>query len=149
MSATAIRALPQLLASLQPELRPGVYVYATLPPTADPQPYAPLATIRETEALTVIVPEAVAEQAGLPIHFRCAWITLRVHSDLAAVGLTAAVAGALTTAGISCNVLAGTWHDHLLVPVADAEAALATLQRLQSGAAHQSQQAQTALPDNC
>lgn len=149
MSATAIRALPQLLASLQPELRPGVYVYATLPPTADPQLYAPLATIRETEALTVIVPEAVAEQAGLPIHFRCAWITLHVHSDLAAVGLTAAVAGALTTTGISCNVLAGTWHDHLLVPVADAEAALATLQRLQSGAAHQSQQAQTALPDNC
>ncbi len=149
MGCTAISALPELLASLQPELDPVVYVYATLPPDADPQPYAPRASIREAEALTVIVPEAVAEQAGLPIHFRCAWITLRVHSDLTAVGLTAAVAGALTTAGISCNVLAGTWHDHLLVPVAAAEAALAALQRLQSGAAHQLQQTRTAQPGNC
>ncbi|WP_371322998.1 ACT domain-containing protein [Dechloromonas sp. ZY10] len=143
MSSTAISALPQLLASLQPELCPGVYVYATLPLTADPQPYTPLATIRETEALTVIVPEAVAEQAGLPIHFRCAWITLRVHSDLAAVGLTAAFANTLGAAGISCNVLAGTYHDHLLVPVASAEAALSALQRLQSEAAAETKTGET------
>jgi uncharacterized protein len=53
-----------------------------------------------------------------------------VHSALAAVGLTAAVSQALTSQGISCNVIAGYFHDHLLVPidrVADATRALEEL----------------------
>ncbi|WP_367890127.1 ACT domain-containing protein [Rhodobacter calidifons] len=39
-----------------------------------------------------------------------------MQSDLAAVGLTAAFAGALGREGISCNVVAGYHHDHLFVP---------------------------------
>nr|WP_302848565.1 ACT domain-containing protein [Rhodobacter calidifons] len=41
---------------------------------------------------------------------------MTVQSDLAAVGLTAAFAGALGREGISCNVVAGYHHDHLFVP---------------------------------
>ncbi len=53
----------------------------------------------------------------MPILFRSAWITLTVHSDLQAVGLTAAFAAALAQADIPCNVVAGAYHDHLFVPV--------------------------------
>ncbi len=56
-----------------------------------------------------------------------------MHSSLEAVGLTAAVSAALTEAKISCNVLAGFHHDHLLVPVADAERALEVLHELSAG----------------
>jgi hypothetical protein len=43
------------------------------------------------------------------------------------VGLTAAVSRALTNAQISCNVVAGFHHDHLLVPASEAEQTLAVL----------------------
>ena len=42
----------------------------------------------------------------------------------------AAVAGALAEAGISANVVAAYHHDHIFVPAADAERALATLRAL-------------------
>ena len=67
--------------------------------------------------------------------FRSAWITLAVHSDLAAVGLTAAFARALGDAGVSCNVIAGVHHDHLFVPVDRAADALAALHALQARSA--------------
>ena len=66
----------------------------------------------------------------LPYDFVAAWVTLEVHSELEAVGLTAAVSRALTQARISCNVLAGFHHDHLLVPVGDAARALEVLSEL-------------------
>jgi hypothetical protein len=123
--------LATLLRSMEPVLNPGVWAYAMLPPAADPAPLAPLATFREEEGLTVVVPEASARDRGLEVLFRCAWITLRVHSDLQAVGLTAAFARALGDAGISCNVLAGACHDHLFVPADRAGDALAALRDLQ------------------
>ncbi|MOA64315.1 hypothetical protein D3C78_1903210 [compost metagenome] len=58
-----------------------------------------------------------------------------MHSALSAVGLTAAFAGALAAAGISCNVVAGYYHDHLFVAQADAEQAMAVLRQLAKGAA--------------
>ncbi|MEQ9005869.1 MAG: ACT domain-containing protein, partial [Pseudomonadales bacterium] len=45
-----------------------------------------------------------------------------------------AVAAALTDAGISCNMVAGLRHDHLFVPEADADRALAVLQAMQTEA---------------
>jgi uncharacterized protein len=66
----------------------------------------------------------------LPILFRAAWLTLSVHSDLQAVGLTAAVAAALARAGVACNVIAAAHHDHLFVPLEAADAALVALNAL-------------------
>jgi hypothetical protein len=81
--------------------------------------------------LTLVVPEKQAIARGLPVIFRCAWITLNVHSDLNAVGLTAAFAKALGDAGISCNVVAGAYHDHIFVPVESAQRAMAAIRNLQ------------------
>lgn len=89
-----------------------------------------VASMREPEGLSVILPEQVALDLGLPVAFTAAWITLTVHSDLAAIGLTAAFSSALGQAGISCNVVAGVHHDHLFVPVDQAQQAMETLRAL-------------------
>ena len=129
----AMLTLDQLLAALQPKLNPGVFVFAQVDKLSDALQLDALAAFRESEGVTVVVPEAQAVRAGLAIGFRAAWITLQVPSDLQAVGLTAAFSKALADAGISCNVMAAVHHDHLFVPADRGEDALACLQRLQSG----------------
>jgi hypothetical protein len=127
--------LAELLRTLRPVLNDGTFVFASLPKDADSNALEPLATFRENEGLTVVVGEERARLAGLHVLFRAAWITLTVHSDLQAVGLTAAVADALTRANISCNIIAAAHHDHVFVPAESARAAIDALQALQR--AHQ------------
>ena len=138
MTSTPLSDLAALLASLQPELHPGTWAWCALPAGTPIDGIDAVATVRETEGLTVVVAQAQALARGWDVVFPSAWITLRVHSDLAAVGLTAAFARALGDAGIACNVIAGIHHDHLFVPVdraADAMASLEALQALQARAA--------------
>ncbi len=70
---------------------------------------------------------------GLEFTFVCAWITLKVNSALEAVGLTAAFSSALGDAGISCNVIAAYHHDHIFVPLQEAQKALEVLEHLALG----------------
>jgi hypothetical protein len=128
-------ALRRLLAALEPALHDGEFAFTAVPPAADLRGLDVVATIREPEGLSVVLPAAQAAARGHAIAFRAAWITLRVDSDLAAVGLTAAVAGALADDGIACNVVAGTAHDHLFVPFARRDDALRVLRALQREAA--------------
>ena len=133
--AGAIRDLDLLLAGMRPSLRPERYAFTTLPPGQTIDQACIVASIREPEGLSVVLSEDDALALGVPIAFTAAWITLEVHSDLAAVGLTAAFSQALAQAAIGCNVVAGTIHDHIFVPVAQANDAMAVLQALQQRAA--------------
>jgi len=120
---------------MQPVLNGGIYVYTVLPDAFAAVDMAQvLATFRETEGVTAIMPESAARSAGLPILFRCAWITLAVDSALDAVGFTAAFSRALGDAGISCNVVAAAHHDHVFVPFERAAQALDCLRALQASA---------------
>jgi hypothetical protein len=123
--------LAVLLRSMEPVLHDGVYAYCVVPHGANIAGLSPVATVSEAEGLTLVLPEEQAVNAGVSVLFRAAWITLTVHSDLHAVGLTAAFAGVLGRAGISCNVVAGAYHDHIFVPAEQAQQALAALQSLQ------------------
>ncbi|MFI8825445.1 ACT domain-containing protein [Streptomyces sp. NPDC053431] len=125
----AERDLTRLLAGMRPELHPGGYVFTTVDGPA-PAGLAPVVTVAEREGLTMVVRQEDADAASLAYDYVAGWITLRVHSALDAVGLTAAVAGALAEAGLSCNVVAGFHHDHLFVEHARAEEALAVLEAL-------------------
>jgi uncharacterized protein len=127
----AISNLAVLLSSMEPELHAGTFAYCVVPHGADISALSPVATVSEREGLTLILPEEQAINANLPVLFRAGWITLTVHSDLQAVGLTAAFAGALGRAGISCNVIAGAYHDHIFVPVEQSRRALEALKALQ------------------
>lgn len=125
--------LPTLLRELNPILNPGQFVFLTLPGNQRPDPATMLASVREPEGWSVLVPResALAAAATAPRVFRC--ITLAVPSDLEAVGLTARVSQAFALANLPCNVIAGHRHDHLLVPEIHAEAAMAVLRSLQKG----------------
>ena len=89
--------------------------------------------VREEEGVTLILPQAIADNQQLKYEYIAGWITLRVHSSLAAVGLTAAFSQALAQQNISCNVVAGYYHDHIFVAESDVTRALAILQNLGKG----------------
>lgn len=120
----------KMIGGTSPELKPGLWVFVTVPERADAERLLPraLASFAEAEGLSLILPADMAE--GQPMRL----ITLNVHSALDGVGLTAAVAGALAVEGIPCNMVAAFHHDHVFVPAAMAEAALAILHRLQDQA---------------
>jgi uncharacterized protein len=121
-----------LLQSLEPVLNEGEYVFCTV----DSMEGIALADVRlfftEAEAITLLVTKITADRLQLPYHFVAAWITLTVHSALDAVGLTAAFSTALAKRGISCNVVAGYYHDHIFVATKDAQQAMQVLRHLQS-----------------
>lgn len=124
--------LSKLIAGMRPVLDPAVYCFATLP-TGQAVSGAPLMRFQEAEGDTVIVPRDMARRDGLDADRPFRRITLSVHSDLEAVGLTAAFSNALAAVGISANVVAGYFHDHIFVPEGDAEKALKALQDLAAG----------------
>jgi hypothetical protein len=123
-------SLSVLLRSMSPQLNPGQYVFCTLPDGQLPTGLDLLGSFKEQEGLTVILEKSQAEDAGLSFDYVAAWITLNVHSALQAVGLTAAFATALGSARISCNVVAGYYHDHLFVGQDDADRAMDVLKQL-------------------
>jgi hypothetical protein len=122
--------LSKLIKDMKPELNEGEYVYCLADSKAQAVVLDPLCYFLEKEGVTVILPREKADTLKIPYSTICAWITLTVHSSLEAVGLTAAVAKSLTEANISCNVVAAFYHDHIFVPVKDAERAMDALQKL-------------------
>lgn len=133
MTAGGERDLAVLVREMDPVVRPGVFAVATVDGYAALAGVAPEAAVHEDEGLTVVLPLETAHALQLDVVFEAAWITLRIHSALDAVGLTAAFSAALAEAGVSCNVLAGRFHDHLLVPVDRRDEALAALRALAGG----------------
>ncbi|MEM9385427.1 MAG: ACT domain-containing protein [Pseudomonadota bacterium] len=124
--------LSVILQSLDPALRHGEYVFCTLPGAAygDHADMEPIASCWEREGLTLVVPRQAADAKGLRYASTYRAVSFGVHSSLDSVGLTAVVTERLAAKGISVNVIAGYFHDHLFVPTSSAEAALAALHEL-------------------
>lgn len=122
--------LRTLLASMKPVLHTGDYVFCVAPGSAKINHNDIVATFREEEGVTLILEKSKADELNLRYYFVAAWITLTVHSSLDAVGLTAAVSTALAQRGVSCNVVAAFYHDHIFVKRSDAATALEILNHL-------------------
>lgn len=127
---TVARTADEMIGGMEPRLLPGAFVFVTL--GEGTAPGDAVATCREAEGLSAILPLEAALREGLPADQPMRCITLTGHSALDGVGLTAAVAGALAAAGIPCNMVAGYHHDHAYVPEGMADAALGVLRTLQA-----------------
>jgi len=122
--------LATLLRQMKPLLNKGEYVFCCVDVPDEKYGQKAIAMFREKEGVTFILDKAVADGLGLSYEFVFAWITLTVHSSLEAVGLSAAFSNALSGAGISCNILAAFYHDHIFVSQKDADKAMKILQSL-------------------
>lgn len=119
--------LDVLLASIEVTQRDGLYCFVV---GRDDLLASAEASVREAEGLSLVVSLDRAREAGFEPDYVAAWLTLAVHSSLAAVGLTAAVSRVLADQDISCNVIAGFHHDHLLVPADRAADAIGAIRAL-------------------
>jgi hypothetical protein len=124
--------LSLLLGSMSPSLTQEEYVFTTVANVSEVMQsgISPKAMFVENEGITLVLTVTDAQLAQLSFvgKYRC--VTLNVHSSLEAVGLTAAVATALTHANISANVIAAYYHDHIFVPSDKAQQAADTLSAL-------------------
>jgi len=155
--ADGLTDLRQLLQSLQPEADPVRYYFCSQIQLDADLAMQAFAVVREAEGWTLILPEhalpdadeAAADARAQLLCSSAAFvrISLKVHSSLQAVGLTAAVSTALATHNISCNLIAGFYHDHLFVPAADAAAALALLEQLSADMRRMQQSLSTGMDD--
>lgn len=119
--------LNNLIKNMEPILNEGEYVFASVSNINSIPREMTICEIKEREGVTVVLSKKNAEELGLAFEFIAAWITLNIHSSLEAVGLTAAFASALGKHQISCNVIAGYYHDHIFVDKKDAEQAMRVL----------------------
>ena len=119
-----------MIAAMEPRPDTRHWRFVLVSPDNAPQLLgAAIATFREDEGVTAIVPSNLADELGInsPDFAR---ITLMVHSSLDAVGFIARIATRLADAGMGVNPVAGYHHDHLFVPEDRAEDAMAILQAL-------------------
>lgn len=132
---TPVRDTRAMIAGMQPALRPGLWSFHSFADPAEAAALLPtaLASFHEAEGLSLVLPD---DGTG-PMPMRA--ITLEVHSALDGIGLTAAVAQALTRAAIPCNVVAAFHHDHVFVPAHQAETALDASLALSVAARHGTQ----------
>jgi len=128
--------LTALLAGMRPTLKPGTFVFATLP---DGRPVPPgidaIMVFREAEGRTLVLGEDAARAAGLAADFPCRMITLEIHSSLDAVGFLAAITQRLAAARMGVNPVSAYFHDHLFVPANRAEEAIEILRSMAANAA--------------
>ncbi len=122
--------IEKLIQNMRPVLNNGEYIFCTLPNSHGIDRNDIVGEFKEKEGTTIILSRQKADTLKIPYTYVAAWITLSVHSSLAATGLTAAVATALAKHDISCNVVAAYYHDHLFVPHNDAQKAISILKRL-------------------
>lgn len=116
---------------MEPELDAGEYVFCSTAETGQGVDAGDAwAVITEDEGKTFILKRESADRCGVRYESIFRKITLKIHSSLDAVGLTAAVSAALAMQGISANVVAGYYHDHIFVQSVNAAGAVEAMKKL-------------------
>jgi hypothetical protein len=128
--------LQDLIRQLSPKLDSSTYVYCTVPHAryGELEKLKPIVSIAELEGLTLVIPLEQAQAEGLDYYRVFRRITLEGHSSLEALGLTSVVTSLLAERGITTNVIAGFYHDHMFVPSERTDEAMKALKELASQA---------------
>ncbi|MEX2475981.1 ACT domain-containing protein [Marinobacter sp.] len=126
--------LQDLIKQLSPKLDPTSYVYCTVPNAkyGELEKLKPIVSIAELEGLTLVISLEEAKAEGLDYYRVFRRITLKGHSSLEALGLTSVVTSLLAERGITTNVIAGFYHDHMFVPSDRSDEAMEALKELAS-----------------
>lgn len=122
--------LNQLIKGMKPLLNEGEYVFSTIKNTQQVDRADTLGEFKEKEGTTIIIERTKADSLHLQYDYIASWITLTIHSSLDAVGLTAIFSTTLAKNGLSCNVIAGYYHDHIFVAKQDSTKAIQVLNDL-------------------
>jgi len=132
--------ISKLLTEMSPSMNESEFVFLSFPESnyCDHAELEPIASIKEKEGLTLIVPRHIADEKEIEYASSFRMITLNVHSSLEAVGLTADISTELKEKQISANVIAGFYHDHIFVQSSLAEKAISALEALTQKGANQS-----------
>ena len=124
---TGEKALKTLIQNMEPVLNEGEYVFVTVSDIESIPRSLTICEMKEKEGITVVLRKQDAEDHDLSFDFIASRITLNIHSSLEAVGLTAAFSTALGNQNISCNVIAGYYHDHIFIDKKDEDKAMNAL----------------------
>ena len=126
--------LQELIKQLSPTLDSTTYVYCTVPKAkyGELEHLKPIVSIAELEGLTLVIPLDEAKTEGLDYYRVFRRITLEGHSSLEALGLTSVVTSLWAERGITTNVIAGFYHDHMFVPSDRIDEAMRALKELAS-----------------